>query len=117
METIFEIKKMKEDIKKLSEEQRFLRNQRKTVRLVGERKMEPREATWKHQANRENLRIMFAAYGLMRGKPFTKTEENAKWEKKYLDSTFDECHPLNKHKEHIDKMLEKYIVEVPAIME
>jgi len=68
------INALKSDIKKLSEEQKFLRNQRKTVHIKGERTMEPWVAVMKHRANREKLRIMFAAYGLMRGKSLEQIE-------------------------------------------
>jgi len=71
------INALKSDIKKLSEEQRFLRNQRKTVNIKGERTMEPWVAAMKHRANREKLRIMFAAYGLMRGKSLEQIEPNS----------------------------------------
>ena len=62
METTIEkikVSVIKNDIKTLSEEQKFLRNQRKDVHIKGERTMEPWVATMKHRANREKLRIMF----------------------------------------------------------
>ena len=76
METIekVNVKKIKNDIKELAAKQKFLKNKRKTVHLVGERIMEPWEATYRHQENREKLRFMYAAYGLMRGKQFSQTE-------------------------------------------
>jgi hypothetical protein len=112
METIekIDVRKMKADIKEKVEEQLFYKNQRKTVKLVGERKIHPNEAAWKHHANRHTLRIMYAAYGLARGKSFVKIEPDSKWEKKYLDSTYDECHPLRKYQEQIDK--NKIMVQV-----
>jgi len=64
----FEIKKLKETIKVASEYQRFLKNQRKTEKLVGKREMSHSEATWKHLSNRTKLSAMFVAYGVMRGK-------------------------------------------------
>lgn len=64
----FEIKKLKEEIKVAAAYQRFLKNQRKTEKLVGKREMSPSEATWKHQSNREKLSAMYVAYGVMRGK-------------------------------------------------
>jgi len=69
-----DITKFKNDIKELSEQQRFLKNQRKTVKLVGKREVRPGEATWKHQMNRDKLRLMYAAYGLMKGKSFSQIE-------------------------------------------
>jgi hypothetical protein len=103
METIVKINvaKLKEDLKKLAENQRFLKNQRKTEKLVGERVMEPWKATYEHQANRENLRLMYAAYGLMRGKSFSQTEN------KYPE----EGHPLNEFKKQIDEIILKYMTE------
>ena len=71
METKFNktaILMLKKDIKEKSELQRFYKNQRKTVHLVGERKMSPSNATWKHVCNREELRLMYLAYGILRGK-------------------------------------------------
>jgi hypothetical protein len=110
METIvkFNIAKMKEDIKVKVEEQKFLKNQRKTVKIVGERKMPAKDATYKHQVNREDLRIMYAAYGIARGRSFSQIENNHP----------EENHPLQKYQKSIDRLLEKYKmlvqVEVPA---
>ena len=103
METIekIQVEKLKTDIKKLSENQRILKNQRKTVKLQGERTMDPSEATWKHQANREKLRAMFAAYGLMRGMSFSQIES----------SHHEEGHPLNEIQPRIDKIISEYSKE------
>ena len=100
METIVKInvKELKKDLKNLSDNQRFLKNQRKTENLVGERVEEPWVATYKHQVNREKLRLMYAAYGLLRGKSFSQTEN------KYSE----EEHPLNEFKDQIDKIIESY---------
>ena len=102
METIIktDIAKMKADIKNLVEEQKFLKNQRKTVKLVGKRKMPTWEATYKHQTNREDLRIMYAAYGLARGKSFSQTENHYP----------EENHPLNNYQRGIDRILKGYEV-------
>jgi hypothetical protein len=54
-------------INELSTEQKFLKNQRKTVYINGERKMEPWEATYKHQINRDTLRHLYQAYAIVRG--------------------------------------------------
>lgn len=72
METIvkYNVGKLKSEIKELVLEQKFLKNQRKTVNLVGERKIGEFEATMKHISNREKLRLMYAAYGIIRGKTF-----------------------------------------------
>lgn len=106
METIekIDIKKMKEDIKGMVELQKFYKNQRKTEKLVGERKISPSDATYKHAANREDLRIMYAAYGLARGKSFSQIEN------KYPE----EEHPLQKYQKTIDRITEKYKILVPV---
>jgi hypothetical protein len=108
METIvkFDIAKMKADIKTKVEEQKFLKNQRKTVKLVGERKVEPSVATYRHQTNREDLRVMYAAYGVARGHSFSRIENHYP----------EENHPLQKYQKSIDRISEKYmmLVEVPT---
>ena len=96
-----DITKFKNDIKELSEQQRYFKNQRKTVNLQGTRTMSPSEATWKHQANREKLRLMFAAYGLMRGKSFSQIENKFP----------EEEHPLNEYKLRIGKIIASYVLE------
>lgn len=102
METKVNIAKMKEDIKKMVELQKFYKNQRKTENLVGERKISPSEATYKHSTNREDLRIMYAAYGLARGKSFSQIED------KYPEET----HPLKNYQHSINRILDKYKMEV-----
>jgi hypothetical protein len=67
---------LKKDIKEKAELQKYYKNQRKTVNLVGERKMSPSEATWKHFCNREELRRMYLAYGLLRGKELSDIDRN-----------------------------------------
>jgi len=100
METIvkFDYAKMKEDIKTKVEEQKFLKNQRKTIKIVGERVIPAKDATYKHQTNREDLRIMYAAYGIARGKSFSQIENHYP----------EENHPLQKYQKSIDRLLEKY---------
>lgn len=102
METIVEnkinIAKIKEDIKAKAELQKFYKNQRKTEKIVGERKMQAWEATSKHSWNRYELRTLYAAYGIARGKSFSQIEN------KYTE----ENHPLKGYQREIDKILEKY---------
>ncbi|MFA5207323.1 MAG: hypothetical protein WC428_01585 [Candidatus Paceibacterota bacterium] len=109
METIvkFNYAKMKEDIKTKAEEQKFLKNQRKTIKIIGERVIPAKDATYKHMTNREDLRIMYAAYGLARGKNFSQIENH------YLE----ENHPLQKYQKSIDRLLEKYkmLVKVETV--
>jgi hypothetical protein len=111
METIekIDIKKMKEDIKEKVELQKFYKLQRKSDKTIfKERKITQKDAQYKHLTNREDLRIMYAAYGLSRGKSFSQTENH------YPEAD----HPLQKYQRSIDRLLEKYKilvkVEVPT---
>jgi len=89
---------LKLKIKELSETQIELKNQRKTTKIVGTRTMEPWQASYKHSSNREDLRILFAAYGLLRGKTFNQ-----------IENCFpEENHPLNQFKNEIDKLVKNY---------
>jgi len=99
--------KMKADIKMKAEEQKFLKNQMKTVHIVGERKMDAKDAWAKHHFNREDLRAMYAAYGIARGKSFSQIENHYP----------EENHPLMNLQRKIDRILEpyKYLVEVPVL--
>ena len=66
-----------EEIKKLSDEQRFLRTQVKTVHLNVERKVPSNIAINKRYSNRRKLRHLFYLYDQLRGKelvPFKKAE-------------------------------------------
>jgi len=104
METIekIDIAKMKADIKAKVELQKFYKNQRRTEKLVGDRKMSPSDATYKHMANREDLRAMYAAYGVARGKSFSQTENHYP----------EEGHPLHAYQRTIDRILEGYKIMV-----
>jgi hypothetical protein len=111
METIEKINifKMKEDIKVKAEEQKFLKNQGKTVYIVGERTMPASEAWYKHYINREDLRVLYAAYGIAKGKSFSQIENHYP----------EENHPLQKFQKTINRILEgyKYLEEVPVLEE
>lgn len=109
METIekVNIAKMKVDIKSMVEKQKFYKNQRRTERLVGKRVISPSDATYKHLTNREDLRVMYAAYGLARGKSFSQIEN------KYPE----ENHPLNKYQGTIDRYLKNYTEKVEVEVE
>ena len=96
-----DVTKFKSDIQELADNQRFLKNQRKTVKIQGSREMSPSEATWKHQMNRDKLRLMYTAYGLMRGKSFSQVEN------KYSE----EEHPLNEYKLKIGKIISSCVLE------
>lgn len=69
---------LKEDIKKQVELQKSYKDQRKTVRFSGTRTMSPDEASWKHTLNREKLRRMYLAYGILREKDLDIIDQNYK---------------------------------------
>ncbi len=75
-----EIEIIKNQIKSLSEQQRILRNQRKSVYIVGERTLTPYEAQTKHAYNRNILRCLYILYAEMRGKIRQDVEPNAESE-------------------------------------
>lgn len=110
METIekIDVYKMKNDIKKMVEEQRFYKKMRKDAKFIikdGKSYWDPfhpYEAQWKHTAMRKRLRPMYAAYGLARGKSFSQTESHYP----------EENHPLKQYQEVIDNILEKYRIQV-----
>jgi len=110
METIVktDVAKMKADIKVIAEEQKFLKNQMKTVHIVGERKMSPGDAWYKHYTNRLDLRVLYAAYGIARGKSFSQIENHFP----------EEGHPLHERQGSIDRILKKYekLVEVEVLV-
>jgi len=93
---------LKNEIKNLSDDQLYLKDQRKSKKIVGNRKLQPWEAEMLHKSNREKLRIMFAAYGLMRGKSFSQTESFYP----------EENHPLNQFKSQIDKIILSFTGEI-----
>jgi hypothetical protein len=104
METIkkYNIKLLKEDIKKLAELQRFYKIQRKFHLGHGvKRELEEWEAQSKHSINRIKLRITYAAYGLMRGKKFSVIENNHS----------EEGHPLYKLYPSIKKIMNDYLIK------
>jgi hypothetical protein len=99
METIFNkiaINSLKNDIKQSAIIQKALKQQRKTVHLKGERLVDPVEASWRAYLDGLKLRIMYAAYGLMRGKKFSETENHYP----------EENHPLNKYINAINRCIE-----------
>ena len=78
METTFNkpaIESLKADIKQSAALQRALKQQRKTVHLKGERIFEPWRASMNVFLDGMKLRILYAAYGLMRGKKFSQIDE------------------------------------------
>ena len=103
METIekINVEKLKEDIKKLAEEQVFLRDQRKTVHNKLERKVEPWRATMDHYHNRRELSIMYAALLVLRGWSIDEAAK-AHISKKGEDWEFENS------KSKIQEVLDKY---------
>ena len=95
------ISKMKEDIKTKAELQKFYKNQRKDVHIKGERKMPAKDAQYKHMCNREDLRVMYAAYGIARGRSFSQIENHYP----------EENHPLNKLQWRIDTITNSYQIQ------
>jgi hypothetical protein len=69
---------LKTDIKRLSAEQKTLRPQRKSVHFTGIRTVPAWKATADHLYNRWELRYLYLAYGIMRGKHIEQMEPTAK---------------------------------------
>ena len=93
-----QFKAFKNYIKGIAEEQPFLKNQRKTEYLVGERKMPADEAAYKHFYNREKLRVLYAAYGILKGKKYSEIENHYP----------DENHPLQQYERSIERVLKEH---------
>ena len=96
------ISAMRKDIAELEKEQKSIKPQRKTVYFTGERTIQPWQAAEQARANKEKLRLYYAAYGLLRGKNFDVTENIPKREEHY------KYHPLCAFLPDIDKILTKY---------
>ena len=107
----------RKEIAALEVEQRNVKEQRKTVRFTGERTMSPSDAYYEAKDNKDKLRAMYAAYGLMRGKTFEQIENKSKplnkqdFYQQYGQSLSD-CyvgkHPLVLYGDYINGYLEKY---------
>lgn len=65
---------LKETIKDLASKQYGLKQQRKTINFQGERTLQPWEAATKHLSNRDTLRHMYMAYGLIKGREQSEIE-------------------------------------------
>lgn len=72
------IANLKNNIANLAEKQRIAKPQRKTVHFQGERTMSAYDAEMFVRGLKRDLRFMYAAYGLLRGKRFEVTENNDK---------------------------------------
>jgi hypothetical protein len=69
---------LKEKIKTLAAEQVVLKNQTKTVNLQGVRTMPAHIAKYQHGRNRIELRCLYMALGLLRGKTPEQVESKSK---------------------------------------
>ena len=97
------VRELKAKIKVAAEYQRFLKNQRKTVKLVGKREIDPSEATMKHGHNRLELRAMYMAYAIIRNKSNIELIDSKKFETNW------DLYWFNKKVEHLVK---EYYVEM-----
>lgn len=61
-------KDLKQAIKDLSQKQRDTKEQRKTVRFTGKRSLNPRDAQLLALDQKKQLKHMYIAYALLRGK-------------------------------------------------
>ena len=111
------IKSMREEIAALEKVQKNTKEQRKTVNFHGERTMPAWKATMLVPAQREQLRAMYAAYGLLRGKKFNQIENNAKPLNRdngnWCSIELVGKHPLTLYLSEINKFLEKYGYGLP----
>ena len=124
METNYKniLKDFRAEIAELEKEQKIIKPQRKTVHFTGERTIGPAEATYKSKSNSYDLRIMYAAYNLLRGKGFDVTEKGAKplnAEDYYkrtgysLSKELEGKHPLCLYMYEIQNLLKKYGFQIP----
>lgn len=100
-----EIKQLRQEIAELEIEQKSMKAQRKTVNLKVERTVDHDKAAEKVRNNRPKLRVMYAAYGLLRGKTFEQIENKYNREN-------DQIHPLYGYGSDINKILNKYGYEM-----
>lgn len=98
---IEEAKKLREEIAALEKKQVELKAQRKTVNLKVKRTVNPYDAAQAVDENKPKLRVMYAAYGLMRGKRFNQVENH------WVNEN-NEIHPLYGLASQINKILNKY---------
>lgn len=116
------IKKVRARIAEKEKEQKLIKPQRKTVHFTGTRTIDSDKACYKVESNKEELRAMYAAYNLLRGKNFEITEKNAKpidvheYFERYgmaLRSIYQGKHPLVLYLDEINRFLEEYGYSLP----
>lgn len=117
-----EIVNFRNEIAKLEAEQKNVKEQRKTERFTGTRTMQPWQAQVCVQENKDKLRLMYAAYGLMRGKKFNEIENQAKPIDRdsfytetgiWVNEKYVGLHPLTVCAERINQYLKKYGYTMP----
>lgn len=116
------IKEFRQEIAKLEKEQRELKPQRKTVNGRPENAtVNPYTAAEMVRNNKYELRMMYAAYGLMRGRKFNEIENKAKplvagssYDGMYVAKELDNKHPLFLYLRDINEYLNKYGYELPS---
>ena len=104
--------RFKEDLKKEAKEQKELKNQRKTVRLKGERTMHPEEAAEKVRANRWTLEKKYVIYYILKHR-IEVTPENLE---EVLWTTYAKLHPQYKDARRISLCVGKkysYYINTP----
>lgn len=92
---------LKSEIKTLVANQIITKAQRKTVSLIGERTIDPEDAQYTAWLNKNKLRLLYAAYGVMRGKTFLEIENKNK----------EGVVPLSELEDTINSIVEKYAYE------
>lgn len=114
------IKNFRNEIAKLEKEQKELKPQRKTVYGPKDATVSPYTAAETVRQNKHDLRMMYAAYGLMRGRTFNRIESAAKplkfgeyYEGTYISRDLDGKHPLCLYLNEINNWLEKYGYKMP----
>lgn len=111
------IKKLQKEIAELEKKQKQFKENRKTVYFKGERLMEPWKAAMKVQETKFCLRILYAAYGLLRFKKFSQIESAFKPIKDYCylnwHGDLSGRHPLYKYIYNINGVLNDYGYTMP----
>jgi len=102
------IQELKNAINEIATTQKVLKQNRKTVNFIGERSIPAYEAAYKVQSNKYELRHMYLAYGILRGKDL-KTIDSG------VGKPFDVNKPLLL--DYANKIAEKYPFEEEPVSE